>query len=174
MTDFDSLGALDDTDIRIAVYALRTFRVVDGNVSSVAVGAGHWDGGICTAVCVRTKDGENPHTPPADGCMCGIYGTHSLHALFAQYPEFACRITTVIAVGGPTVTGSTGLRTAQVRVVAYWVGEPDGSEPSEAEVCGEQFPGARRYYDIDLMAKLYGMRLDPGTGWSRERKENHG
>jgi hypothetical protein len=51
-----------------------------------------------------------------------------------------------------------GLRTARARVVAYWCAEkPDHRTLIEADVCAEQCPGARRYYDRDLMARLYGL-----------------
>jgi hypothetical protein len=63
---------------------------------------------VCEAVCTRNPDHAEP---PVDGCSCGIYCTHSLHSLFAQYGEFAARIVCVIAPEGPTLTGDTGMRT---------------------------------------------------------------
>jgi hypothetical protein len=153
--DFDSLGM---ADLAVALYALRTFRVVDGRLASVVAGAGHWADGVCEAVCTRHPD-DPTHEAPADGCTCGIYGTHSLAALSRQYGKQACRIVAVIAPEGPTVTGSTGLRTAFARIVAYWCAEPDRS-PSEGDVCVEQCPGARRFYDLNVMARLYGLSVE--------------
>jgi hypothetical protein len=54
------------------------------------------------------------------------------------------------------VIGATGLRTAAARIVAFWAAEPNGSQ-SEVDVARQQCPGARRYFDVDLMAKLYGL-----------------
>jgi hypothetical protein len=153
--DFDSLGELD---IEIARYALRTFRVEDGKLSSVVVGAGHWENGVCIAVCTRNPE-DPTHEAPAKGCSCGIYATHSVAALFRQYGKQACRIVTVIAPEGRTVTGDTGLRTSAARIVAYWCGE---GSPSEADVCA-QIPNLpdgrrlRRYYNVDVMARMYGL-----------------
>ena len=62
----------------------------------------------------------------------------------------------MIAPEGTTVTGATGSRTAAARVVAYWCAEPDRS-PAEADFCAHQCPGARRFYDLNLMARLYGL-----------------
>ncbi len=76
--DFDSYG---QADIAVAIYALRTFKIEDGKLSSVVVGAGHWENGVCVAICTKNAD----HEAPADGCNCGIYGTHTLQALFRQY-----------------------------------------------------------------------------------------
>lgn len=149
MSDY---GSGDPVDVAVGVYALRTFAITDGKLSSLVVGAGHWEGGVCTASCVKDPD----HIAPADGCHCGIYGAHTLEALFAQYGQFACRIIAVIAAEGLTVTGATGLRTATARIVAYWCAEPDRS-PSEAQVCAKQCPGARRFYDHEVMARLYGL-----------------
>jgi len=150
--DFDSGGAVD---LVVGMYALRTFKIVDGQLSSVAVGAGHWENGVCTAICTRNPD----HVAPEDGCTCGIYGTHTLEGLFNQYGEFACRIIAVIAAEGPTVIGTTGLRTAAARIVAYWCADPDRAQ-SEVDACAAQCPGARRFYDLDVMARLYGLGVD--------------
>jgi hypothetical protein len=153
MSDYGSGAA---TDLAVGVYALRTFAVADGKLSSVIQGAGHWDDGVCEARCVK----DPTHEAPADGCKCGIYGTHTLEALFSQYPEHSSRIVAVIAPEGRTVTGPKGLRTAFARIVAYWCAEPDRS-PSEADVCAEQCPGARRFYDLNVMARLYGLSVEP-------------
>jgi hypothetical protein len=160
MSDDRDYGSGDpvDLDLAVGLYALRTFRTVDGQLASVVQGTGHWGNGVCEARCLKSSDAD--HKVPADDCHCGIYGTHTLEALFAQYGEFACRIVTVIAAEGRTVTGLTGLRTAAARIVAYWCAEPDRSR-SEADVCAEQCPGARRFYDLNVMARLYGLGLSP-------------
>jgi len=149
--DFDSGGTVD---VAVGLYALRTFAIADGKLASVVQGAGHWKDGVCEALCLKGPD----HQAPADGCSCGIHGTHTLEALFAQYGQYARRIVAVIAVEGATVTGATGLRTAAARIAAYWHAEPD-RPPSEAEVCAQQCPGARRFYDLDVMTRLYGLKL---------------
>jgi hypothetical protein len=140
-------------DPAVAVYALRTFRVEDGQLASIIAGTGHWIEGACIARC--TQDPEHV-APPVDGCHCGIYGAHTLTALRRQYGEQASRLVCVVAAEGATVIGSTGLRTAAARVVAFWVTESSGS-PSELDAA-RQCPGARRYYDVDLMAKLHGLK----------------
>jgi hypothetical protein len=122
MSDYGSGAA---TDLAVGVYALRTFAVADGKLSSVIQGAGHWDDGVCEARCVK----DPTHEAPADGCKCGIYGTHTLEALFSRYPEHSSRIVAVIAPEGRTVTGPKGLRTAFARIVAYWCAEPAGRLP---------------------------------------------
>jgi hypothetical protein len=140
----------------VGMYGLRTFKITDGRLSSVVAGTGHWEDGVCEAVCTRNPDHQEP---PVDGCSCGIYCTHSLAALFAQYSAQAQRIVCVIAPEGPTLSGDTGMRTNAARIVACWCGEPNWRiVPSEREVCRKDAPGARQYYDLRLMVKLYGLK----------------
>jgi hypothetical protein len=154
--DFDSLGELD---IEIARYALRTFTIQDGQLSSIAVSGHHWENGVCEATCMVHPE-DPTHEAPAKGCSCGIYATHSVAALFRQYGKQACKIVVVIAPEGRTVTGDTGMRTAAARIVAYWCGE---GATVEAEVCSKQIPDLpdgrhiRRYYNVNTMAQIYGL-----------------
>jgi hypothetical protein len=153
MTDFSSLG---DTNIQIRdLYGLRTFRLRDGKLDSVVV-SGNWEDGICEAVCMVDKD----HVAPHDGCKCGIYATHTLASLMAQYSEHAQRIVAVIQAMGRTVNGPTGFKTAKAEIVAYWLGEQrfDDESLSEADACAEQWLGVRRWRDLDLMIKKYGLK----------------
>jgi hypothetical protein len=152
MADYGSGDPLEP-DPAVAVYALRTFRVEDGQLASIITGTGHWIDGTCIARCTQNPDHV---APPVDGCQCGIYGAHTLAALRHQYAEKASRLVCVIAAEGATVIGATGLRTAAARIVAFWTAEPNGSQ-SEFGVARQQCPGARRYFDVDLMAKLYGL-----------------
>lgn len=144
--DFDSLGS---ADIVIEdMFGLRTFKIVDGALSSVVAGTGHWVNGECTAICTRNAD----HVAPHDDCMCGIYATHSLDGLMAQYRKQACRIVAVIQAVGATVTGGTGFRTAKAQIVAYWVGF---GARTEEQACTEHCPGARRWFNRDLMIEIF-------------------
>jgi hypothetical protein len=157
MADDDYGIDSEPVEPEVGRYALRTFAIKSGKLASIIQDAGHWENGTCVAQCVRTAEDEEPHEAPAAGCSCGIYGTLSLGALFDQYAEFACRIIAVIAAEHTTFIGTVGLRTAAARVVAYWCAEPDHRQPSEADVCTQQCPGARRFYDLDVMARLYGL-----------------
>ncbi len=73
----------------------------------------------------------------------------------------------MIAAEGLTVSGETGLRTAAARIVAYWCAESNWS-PSEADVCADQCPGARRFYDARVMARMYGLH-GRGGGFDDEK-----
>lgn len=158
MADDDDYGIdTEPAEPVIGRYALRTFAIKDGKLASIIQGAGHWENGTCEARCVTTAVTDEPHEAPAPGCGCGIYGTLSLAALFDQYAQYACRIIAVIAAEGVTYVGSVGLRTAAARVVAYWCAEPDNHQPNEADMCAQCCPGARRFYDLDVMARLYGL-----------------
>ena len=87
---------------------------------------------------MRTKDRENPQTPPADPPhVRDLTGRIHWHAvLFAQSdPEFVMQqVTTVVSpLGGLTrdwVDRGYGL--PKCGLLADRVGDPDGSEPSEA------------------------------------------
>jgi hypothetical protein len=147
--DFDSLGGVD-IEIR-NMFGLRTFKVIDGALSSVVAGTGHWVNGECTAICNGNTDPD--HVAPADDCRCGIYATHSLDGLMRQYRAPASRIVAVIQATGATVTGDTGFRTAKAQIVAYWLGF---DARVEAAVLAEQCPpDAQRWHDRDLMARIF-------------------
>jgi hypothetical protein len=134
------------------VFALRTFVIEDGELSSVAKGAGHWSGGVCEAVCLYED-----HEAPAVDCRCGIYGALSLDVLRNQagMAEAARWIVAVIAAEHRTMHGTVGLRTSAARVVAYWCAEPDDKHRDDATLCAEQFPGARRFRNDAAMALTY-------------------
>jgi hypothetical protein len=146
----------EPVDWQVGVYALRTFAIHDGVLGSVALGAGNWHDGTCVA---EHQGAEADHEVPSAGCSCGIYGAFSLTHLAGQYPEQAHRIVAVIAAEGSTIRGRAGIRTVAARVVAYWCAEPaDDDEQTEEELCAAQFPGARRYYNIRVMTRIYGLR----------------
>jgi hypothetical protein len=145
----DEYGDTVVDNIQVARYALRTFAIRDGKPESVAVRGDHWTDGVCVAHCLAHPD----HVAPEADCRCGIYGALTVGVLARQYPQFACRIVTVIAAEGKTMLGTVGLRTAAARVVAYWCAE--GRE--DAAICAQQFPGARRFFDAVVMARLYRM-----------------
>jgi hypothetical protein len=156
MSDEYGTGS-DPLDIIIGVHGLRTFIVsADGKLSSVTQRGGHWEDGVCIARCLAytSDDPDNPHVAPEKDCRCGIYATLSLEVLFSQYPEPASRIVTVIAAEGKTRLGTVGLRTAAARVVAYWVADPL-DHPVEAKACADQLPGARRFFNMAMMARMY-------------------
>jgi hypothetical protein len=151
--DFDSLG---DYDPQVRdLFGLRTFRLLNGKLDSVVV-SGNWEDGVCEAVCMVDKD----HVAPAPDCKCGVYATHTLAALMAQYSEHARRIVAVIQAMGRTVNGPTGFKSAKAEVVAYWLGEQRFYDESisEADTCAEQWLGVRRWRDLDLMMKKYGLK----------------
>ena len=113
MSHEDDYGNNEPVAYEVARYALRTFVIRDGQLSSVIKGGGHWNEGVCEAVCLAED-----HEAPAPGCRCGIYGALSLQTLYSQYPKAASRIVAVIAAEGKTMLGTVGLRTAAARVVA--------------------------------------------------------
>lgn len=153
---------IEPTEIEVGVYALRTFAIKSSKLTSIVQGAGHWKDGMCVAKCdVKPDDPE--HVPPAEKCGCGIYAFFTVEELFDQYPEFAHRIIGVITAQGLTTIGTKGLKTAAARVVAWWCRDDD----ADAKVCAASCPGTRRYYDLDVMTRIYG--LDEKT---RERNED--
>jgi hypothetical protein len=171
MSDFGD----GDPELMIGLYALRTFvvakfaftdedavnlaedltaddKVERPRLSSLADSGAHWKDGQCIARCKKNAD----HEAPADGCTCGVYATNTIAALFAQYEAQARKLVAVIATQGLTVKGDVGLKTSAARILAYWIGNPDvGGSSREAEVCKRDAPGARRFFDLRLMAKLY-------------------
>ena len=90
---------------------------------------------------------------PEEHCRCGIYGFFTVEELFRQYPQFAGHVIAVIAAEGMTTIGSKGLKTAAARIVAYWVRDDD----DDIERCRAGCPGARRFYDLEIMCRLYGL-----------------
>jgi len=148
MTDFDSLG---DADIVIKdLFGLRTFKAVDGKLSSVVVGTGYWEDGMCDAICVSHKD-DLDHVAPAEGCHCGIYAAYTLRLLVTQYKEEAEKIIAVVKATGTTITGDDGFKTRQAEVVAYWAAD----NTAEEKACDAHCPDARRWFDRDLMIAIF-------------------
>ena len=87
------------TEIEVGdAYALRTFDVKDGRLASIAQGGGHWEDGMCIAICLT------PETPimmcPSDDCTCGVYAFWTVEELLDQYADFARRIVAVIRMDG--------------------------------------------------------------------------
>jgi hypothetical protein len=152
MSHEDDYGNTEPVAYEVARYALRTFVIRDGQLSSVIKGGGHWNEGVCEAVCL-----DEDHEAPAPGCRCGIYGALSLQTLYSQYPKATSRIVAVIAAEGKTMLGTVGLRTAAARVVAYWCAEPNDQHRDDIAICAVQCPGARRFHDVEVMARLYHM-----------------
>jgi hypothetical protein len=140
-----------DVDFAVGIHALRTFGLYEGKLGSVVQGVGHWENGECVARCLVSSE----HAPPHVGCNCGIYGFFSVEELFEQYVEFACHVVGVIAVKGLTTIGTKGLKTAAARVVAYWCSD------DEAQHCRDSLPGARRFFDLKVMARMYGLNGQP-------------
>ena len=139
-------------DIEVARYALRTFHIDAHARALVPVVMKHdrhaWDGGVCVASCHRG------HTPPADGCRCGVYGATSLCSLLEQYPRLAANIVAVIAAEGSTIIGNSGLRTQAARVVAYWC-RPSRQLDKARAVLAEQCPSATPYDECGAMLAAY-------------------
>ncbi len=141
-------------DVEIARYALRTFVVDRGHLTSVAKkgkGAGHWQNGTCEAICVAGRD----HKAPAELCTCGIYGTLNLADLRRQFAS-AKELVTVMAAEGTTIIGDTGLKTAFARIVAYWT-------PNKhiRKVCAKECEGAKYFGNIDEMLAAYNLPHGP-------------
>jgi hypothetical protein len=134
------------------VYAFRTFQVLDGRLASIGAGVlddnnGGWNNGMCEAYC-RT----NPeHQAPVRDCHCGVYGFYAIDHLLTQYPDQAVRIIAVITIRGRVLVDDKGLRATAARVVAYWCAE---DAVVEAAVCANDCPGARRFYDRDVMTRI--------------------
>jgi hypothetical protein len=167
-----------DPELMIGLYALRTFvvtpfaftdedavnlaedlcdddKMIRPRLSSLADSGAHWKDGCCIARCRVNAD----HVAPAKNCKCGIYATNTVAALFGQYANQASKLVSVIATQGQTVKGEVGLKTSAARIVAYWIGDPDLDGSSrEAEVCKTDAPGARRFFDLHLMLKLFGLQ----------------
>lgn len=156
------------SDIEVARYALRTFRVTpDYGLGSVATDGGNWHNGTCTAWCtaypsdhieifeiLHRRCGYHPpgHHPPEKDCSCGIYGSLSLDHLVRQYYRQCADIVAVIAAEGATIIGPRGLRTEHARVVAYWTRYRDISRLAK-----RQFGSAERFWRINPMLSKYGI-----------------
>jgi hypothetical protein len=146
------------TDIEVGdAYALRTFAVKDGRLASIVQGGGHWENGVCVATCTRSPD-DPDHEVPAETCSCGIYSYWTLDELLHQYADFARRIVAVVRLDGLTIEGDNGVKANAAQIVAWWCAEDDREL---ATVCTVSSPGARRYFDRDVMVRIHGLNESP-------------
>jgi hypothetical protein len=147
----------ESPDFEVGRYGLRTFRVdrtARALLPVVREDRDAWAGGVCVARCAH----GHTHSPPGDDCSCGIYAATSLGSLLGQYPRQASNIVAVIAAEGPTIIGSSGLRTSAARVVAYW-SHPSPSLGTARVVLAQQCPDAKGYDDCGAMLAAYHMPL---------------
>lgn len=143
----------ESPDFEVGRYGLRTFRVdrdARALLPVVSDDRHAWAGGVCVARCAR----GHAHTPPAEGCGCGVYAATSLGSLLGQYPRQASNIVAVVAAEGPTLVGSSGLRTSAARVVAYW-SHPSPRLSTARAVLAAQCPDAKTYDDCGAMLAAY-------------------
>jgi hypothetical protein len=147
------------TDIEVGdTYALRTFDVKDGRLASIAQGGGHWEDGVCIARCLANPD-DSAHDVPAEKCSCGVYCYWTIAELIHQYPQFARRIVAVVRLDGLTIEGDNGVKGNAAQIVAWWCAEDDREL---ATACAAGSPGARRYFDRDVMVRIHGLNEPPG------------
>jgi hypothetical protein len=147
------------TDIEVGdAHALRTFAVKDGRLASIVQRGGHWVDGKCMATC-PTHPNDPGHEVPAEECSCGVYAFWTVEELIDQYLEFARRMVTVVRLDGLTIEGDNGVKANAAQIVAWWCAE-DASELATA--CAAGSPGARRYFDRDVMVHIYGLNEPPG------------
>jgi hypothetical protein len=147
------------TEIEVGdAYALRTFDVKDGRLASIVQGGSHWENGICVARC-PSHHHDPDHEVPAENCSCGVYAFWTIAELVDQYTKFARRIVTVVRLDGLTIEGDNGVKAKAAEIVAWWCEE---DAPELATACAAGSPGARRYFDRDVMVRIHGLRESPG------------
>ncbi|WP_310773600.1 hypothetical protein [Mycobacterium sp. Z3061] len=140
------------TEIEVGdAYALRTFDVKNGRLTSVTQHGSHWNDGKCEAICLNHPDNPS-HEVPSSDCTCGVYAFWTVEELLDQYLDFARRIVTVVRLDGLTIEGDNGVKANAAQIVAWWCAE-DATELAAA--CAASAPGARRYFDRDVMIGLY-------------------
>jgi hypothetical protein len=143
----------ESMDLEVGRYGLRTFRV-DRNarvlLPVLREDRDAWAGGVCVARCAR----GHSHSPPAEDCGCGIYAATSLGSLLGQYPRQASNVVAVIAAEGPTIIGSSGLRTSAARIVAYWC-HPSPRLGTARAVFARHCPDAKAYDDCEGLLAAY-------------------
>ena len=147
------------TDIEVGdTYAVRTFAVKNGRLTSIAQHGSQWMDGRCLAICTLKPD-EPDHIAPVDSCSCGVYAWWTPEQLIGQYKDHAKFIIAVIRMEGLCLEGETGVRTNAAEIVAWWVAdcdEPDGVTTAMlAAACEASAPGTRRFFDRDVMIGLY-------------------
>lgn len=143
------------TDIEVGgdTYALRTFAVRSGRLTSIAQGGEHWVNGRCLAICLANPD-DPDHAVPAKGCSCGVYAWWTAEKLIDQYEDHAKRIIAVIRMEGVCIEGDKGVRTNAAEIMAWWVADEEETAELVA-ACEASAPGTRRYFDRDVMIGLY-------------------
>lgn len=167
-------------DLEVGRYALRTFRFSDDDFLPIlnTPNRGGWTReGTCVATCFSPPNyPRDLHEAPCLECECGIYGSHSLQDLHAQY-SYAWYFVAVIAAEGKTIVGSRGLRTERARVVAYWI---RGNSPNDFprlyssrslcsvayerptgvhDVCRKSFGNAREWDNLEAMTEHFGLAI---------------
>lgn len=147
-----------DYEVGGDTYALRTFAVRSGRLTSIAQGGGHWVNGRCLAICLANPD-DPDHVVPSESCSCGVYGFWTAKELLDQYEDHSKQIVTVIRMEGACIEGDKGVRTNAAEIVAWWVADCEDTTKLVA-ACEASAPGTRRFYDRDVMVGLYptGMR----------------
>ena len=148
----DDGGLPTDIEVGDDTYALRTFAVEDGRLVSIAQGGGHWQDGVCLATCIAHPD-DPDHKVPVEGCSCGVYAWWTVEQLLDQYLDHARRIVAVIRMEGNCIEGDNGVKANAAQIVAWWCAEEDTAELATA--CAASAPGARRYFDRDVMVAIY-------------------
>jgi hypothetical protein len=164
----DASGLPEDIEVG-DTYALRTFVVKDGRLASIAQGGGHWEDGICEAVCLAHPD-DPAHEVPTAACTCGVYAYWTIEELVhedGRYAQFARDIVAVVRLEGVSIDGDNGVRAKAAQIVAWWCKEDDPQrckedDPQLARACAASAPGTRRYFDRDVMAHIYRLNKPPG------------
>jgi len=142
------------TEIEVGdAYALRTFAVKDSRLASIVQSGSHWEDGICVATCITHPD-DPDHEVPTEDCTCGIYAFWCVAELLHQYSELARHIVAVVRLDGPTIEGDNGVKAKAAQIVAWWCAE-DTAELATA--CAASSPGARRYFDRNVMVRIHGL-----------------
>jgi hypothetical protein len=143
-----------DGDLRVAQYALRTFKVDYRlrQLRSVSINGAYWEDGKCVAKCMHYTSGRTyrSHKSPDERCNCGIYGTLDFASLAGQWGAYSSSLVTVIAAEGKTIIGDTGLKTEAARVVAYW-----SPYPGIRKICRNQCVDAVRYKKLSELLDAY-------------------
>ncbi|MCX5044658.1 hypothetical protein OG921_15935 [Aldersonia sp. NBC_00410] len=143
------------TDFEVGgdTFAVRTFAVKDGRLTSITHGSGHWNDGRCLAICTVHPD-DPDHMVPSEDCTCGIYAWWRPEQLLDQYEDHAKRVIAVIRMEGACIEGDRGVKSNAAEIVAWWVADCDDTAMLAA-ACEASAPGARRFFDRDVMTGLH-------------------
>jgi hypothetical protein len=129
-------------------YALRTFRAEGGRLVSVSHSGAHWEGGVCRAACLHDPE----HVAPVEGCTCGVYAWWTVDKLLDEYLDTARHMIAVIRMFGEIIVADNGVKASEAHVVAWWAAE---ESTDIIEACRASCPGARRYFNRDVMVRFY-------------------